>query len=546
MALPDNPITRKEMYLAKIAGQEVSIPDVPITREEAYLDEIAKNGGGGGGYVLPTATASRLGGVKIGSGISVEEDGTISAEGGSSLEAGDYIDITEGVISVKKEKGEYLLERYVLQSTGGGAPKLVVKKYIDSELISTNEYANNTAHVNIDDTLEIWYSYNPYNWHYKLLVDGVDHSAGYEYEFSYDDTTEYPVDFHISAGDSTDLVTKGDLATVATSGSYNDLTDKLTFDNVPTDGSNNPVKSDGIYDSEKDIYAVMGQMGAKNLIPYPFPSDSYSQRGIEFTALSDGTITANGTNDGTGNSTFNFQKVLLSKGSYVINGCPIQTSTNYRCGVIRNSDSTTLASDYGSGALFTLDADTEVRFFVQVSSGKAANNIIFKPMLRLASDTDDTYQPYAKTNRELTDEIATKTKNFQGTIAEWNQLTTAEKKAYDHASIPDSIDGGVTFPANKVIMTGGGNVEDAIPLIRKGIFQVNGAGTTPINDTIVFSSPFPTATDIVLLSVRRDATDTSPENGVARVRMYSKNQFIYTFTGNNGSGYYVDYIAFGH
>ena len=51
---------------------------------------------------------------------------------------------------------------------------------------------------------------------------------------------------------------------------------------------------------------------------------------------------------------------------------------------------------------------------------------------------------------------------FQGTIAEWNQLSTAQKKAYDHASIPDSIDGGVTFPANKVVMTGGGNVEDAL------------------------------------------------------------------------------------
>lgn len=38
-------------------------------------------GGGGGGYVLPTATASRLGGVKIGSGISVDSGGTISAEG---------------------------------------------------------------------------------------------------------------------------------------------------------------------------------------------------------------------------------------------------------------------------------------------------------------------------------------------------------------------------------------------------------------------------------------------------------------------------------
>lgn len=49
---------------------------------------------------------------------------------------------------------------------------------------------------------------------------------------------------------------------------------------------------------------------------------------------------------------------------------------------------------------------------------------------------------------------------FQGTIAEWNQLTTAEKKAYDHASIPDSLDGNVTFPASKVMLNNGGSVED--------------------------------------------------------------------------------------
>ena len=51
---------------------------------------------------------------------------------------------------------------------------------------------------------------------------------------------------------------------------------------------------------------------------------------------------------------------------------------------------------------------------------------------------------------------------FYGTIAQWNALTTEQKKTYDHASIPDSLDGNVTFPANKVVMTGGGNVEDAL------------------------------------------------------------------------------------
>lgn len=61
---------------------------------------------------------------------------------------------------------------------------------------------------------------------------------------------------------------------------------------------------------------------------------------------------------------------------------------------------------------------------------------------------------------------------FQGTIAEWNQLTTAEKKAYDHASIPDSLDGNVTFPASKVMMLDGASVEadlaSAVPRTASG------------------------------------------------------------------------------
>ena len=43
-----------------------------------------KAAGGGGGYVLPVATASKLGGVKIGSNLSIDADGVLSATGGGS------------------------------------------------------------------------------------------------------------------------------------------------------------------------------------------------------------------------------------------------------------------------------------------------------------------------------------------------------------------------------------------------------------------------------------------------------------------------------
>lgn len=42
------PKTRKEVFLAAAAGQDVTTP-TPVTREEVFLDAIAKGGGGGGG-----------------------------------------------------------------------------------------------------------------------------------------------------------------------------------------------------------------------------------------------------------------------------------------------------------------------------------------------------------------------------------------------------------------------------------------------------------------------------------------------------------------
>ena len=70
MALPNEPITKQEMYLSNIAGQNTALPDEPITREEMYLDYIAKSGGTGEGdmkksvYDSDNAVAS-AGGIKM-------------------------------------------------------------------------------------------------------------------------------------------------------------------------------------------------------------------------------------------------------------------------------------------------------------------------------------------------------------------------------------------------------------------------------------------------------------------------------------------------
>lgn len=56
--------------------------DGTILNKKYNLEERVKaleEGGGGGGYVLPVASANTLGGVKIGNNLTIGEDGTLSA-----------------------------------------------------------------------------------------------------------------------------------------------------------------------------------------------------------------------------------------------------------------------------------------------------------------------------------------------------------------------------------------------------------------------------------------------------------------------------------
>lgn len=167
---------------------------------------------------------------------------------------------------------------------------------------------------------------------------------------------------------------------------------------------------------EKMSYADNGVLGAKNLLSNNAKNQTIN--GITFTENSDGSVTANGTADSESyyyisqrGSTI---EAILKKGVYIISGCPKGGShTTYSLSIsIREFSSSSwarLANDYGDGELFTLPKDSDKYYsfdiFILISAGQTVTNLTFYPMIRLASDTDDTYQPYAMTNKELTDKV---------------------------------------------------------------------------------------------------------------------------------------------
>lgn len=79
-------------------------------------------GGGGGSYTLPVATDSRLGGVKVGSGLTIDAAGVLSSEGGGGTQytSGDGIQISGSTISVKAGEGLFFSGDTLVVSGGTG------------------------------------------------------------------------------------------------------------------------------------------------------------------------------------------------------------------------------------------------------------------------------------------------------------------------------------------------------------------------------------------------------------------------------------------
>ncbi len=191
--------------------------------------------------------------------------------------------------------------------------------------------------------------------------------------------------------------------------------------------------ADAIAAQAAKIFAVMGKNGAKNLLPISlnylksinthgtWNGNAYTVDGVTYTVNTDshGNI-ANITTSGTAstNSAMNIYGTDASYGEnnfsgMILNGCPSgggTASTDYRIvafvGNSQDGTSHSTINDTGDGV--TLTNASYLRIYLRVPNGYSSS-LVFKPMIRLASDTDNTYQPYAKTNQELTAENQTLT-----------------------------------------------------------------------------------------------------------------------------------------
>ena len=152
-------------------------------------------------------------------------------------------------------------------------------------------------------------------------------------------------------------------------------------------------------------------LGAHNLLPITAVTQVINE--ATFTINSDGSVTTaiNGTLSE--DTQLYLLKVtdgkVLDDVPFILSGCPSGGSAStYYLEVVNRINNVTQILGKDTGNEFGFDADGyPVGVRIVLKAGQTGTKTWY-PMIRLASDTDTTYQSYAMTNRELTDNVVVK------------------------------------------------------------------------------------------------------------------------------------------
>nr|DAF88604.1 MAG TPA: receptor binding protein [Siphoviridae sp. ctqzz19] len=242
---------------------------------------------------------------------------------------------------------------------------------------------------------------------------------------------------------------------------------------------------------ETEVATIVNAYGSKNLVDTSLIPNS-TGGGVTRKNNGDGSITYSGT------STLTYTTYLplmagqnLGKGTYIFTPNPT-TATTYTYQIYKNGS-------YWKN--FAVTQPIEITEAGKYSIGLALNSKVaisntFKPMLRYAAIKDDTYVPYAMTNRELTEKVIG---------VGW---VTTENLRYRKTGSIIALQGTVIPSSSAMSITLGTLPEDCRPSQNINIAQ---AGTdTPSRQIIVQTD----GNVVLLFSINCTASHTYVYNGI--------------------------------
>ncbi len=219
---------------------------------------------------------------------------------------------------------------------------------------------------------------------------------------------------------------------------------------------------------EKVSWKDNGILGAKNFVPYPYPVSRATVNGITFTTYSDGRVVANGTATELAildviNSEL-YEPFSLDEGSYILtDGLSNSDYENAYTAITLTFSDSTIEYNRADTSIgknkFSMPSKSNIKYFYLgccVKSGATVSNLTFRPMIRLVDDSDDTYEPYAKTNQQLTKETTGLLDNdfTNGSVNMLPLITYSNKQFGDatngYITINSNDDGSYTLNGSRI------------------------------------------------------------------------------------------------
>ena len=191
--------------------------------------------------------------------------------------------------------------------------------------------------------------------------------------------------------------------------------------------------------------AEQKQYSGKNLLQ--ITAKSQTVNGVTFTVNEDKSVTANGTATSVASIVLN-NKVVLDN-SVIISGCPDGGSTTtYRitCDKYIGDKYVDTVTDIGNGVTITPEEADYILVNIYIKNGINVSNLKFYPMIRLASITDSTYEPYvggiASPNPDYPQDITVS--GSDGSV----EVKSVGKNLFENTATTQTVN-GVTFTVNE-------------------------------------------------------------------------------------------------
>lgn len=202
----------------------------------------------------------------------------------------------------------------------------------------------------------------------------------------------------------------------------------ITYDNTTSKLSSTKVQG-AIDETNSRVTRFEKIIGGKNLNSFPYYNSSATIGGIVYTVYQDGSIKA--TQTATSEASFYMHSrtealnsLHLDPGTYILSGCPSGGSQNTYCLILSVKDSDNVSVtvyDTGNGATITIPSgasNATVSIYIKSGTALPAGGLMFYPMIRDSSISDNAWQPYGASNftekTDISSIIATGTTNTTG------------------------------------------------------------------------------------------------------------------------------------